>query len=208
MRVQIRLQDCGGEASSESKRYESCPGNFTREGLIDLIRAAIVDRPLEHIQMPMYCSTGACSLIPRAALTPEPLEYLQLTMLSCTRECPLIPGATLDPEPPQYLKVTSTCCEIAHILIPTAALAPEPLQYLQVTTSRCIHACISIPGAALAPEPLQYLQTAILAGILKEFRIQLKPLLGFQPLQGLQLVSLRCEEEKEVKSRNKQGRRD
>ena len=181
MRVQIRLQDCGGEASSESKRSESCPGNFTREGLIDLIRAAIVDRPLEHIQMPMYCSTGACSLIPRAALTPEPLEYLQLTMLSCTRECPLIPGATLDPEPPQYLKVTSTCCEIAHILIPRAALAPEPLQYLQ---------------------------TAILAGILKEFRIQLKPLLGFQPLQGLQLVSLRCEEEKEVKSRNKQGRRD
>ena len=33
------------------------------------------------------------------------------------------------------------------------------------------------------------------AGIGKDFSIQLEPLLGFQPLQGLQLASARCEEE-------------
>ena len=111
--------------------------------MVDLIRTAIVDRPLEHIQMP------------------------------------------------------SPCCIRSGCLIPGAALAPEPLQYLQVTTVSCIIARCFIPRAALAPEPLRCLQVTIFAGIRKDTLVQPVPLLGFQPLQGLQLASLRCEEERE-----------
>ena len=60
----------------------------------------------------------------------------------------------------------------------------------------CIAACPFIPGAALAPEPLQYLQMTAITGNGEEIRIQLEPLQRFQPLQGLQVASARCEEEK------------
>ena len=56
-----------------------------------------------------------------------------------------------------------------------------------------------IPRTALAPEPLRYCQIAVGAGLFKHFLIQLNPLLGFQPPQGLELASARCEEEKQRK---------
>jgi len=87
-------------------------------------------------------------------------------------------------------------CNCGSLLIPRAALAPKKIQYLQVTTVSCIKACPFIPRAALSPEPPQCLQVTALAGISKDVSIQLEALLGFQPLQGLQLASARCEEEK------------
>ena len=89
-----------------------------------------------------------------------------------------------------------------------AAVVDYPLQHIQVTIAGCTRACRCIPRAALAPEPLHDLQIAAFADKDKEFPIQLEPLLGCQPLQGLQLASAHCEEEKErkrdVKSRNKE----
>ena len=66
------LQDgVGVGGSSQSKRLESFPGV-----VIDLVRAAIVDRPLKHIQVTIQGCFKACPFIPRAALAPEPLQYL------------------------------------------------------------------------------------------------------------------------------------
>ena len=149
------------------KLFESCIGV-----LIHLIRAAIVDRPLEHIQVPF------------------------------------------------------SCCHVTSILIPRAALAPEPLQYLQVTILHCPITCVCNQGAALVPEPLQYLQMASSAGICRKIQgiegslirllvwavplritvvgIQPKALVGCQPLQYLQLASVRCKEEEQVRSQNKE----
>ena len=80
--------------SKQSKLFESWPG-------VESIhtRAAIFDRPLEHIQFPCFSCTGTSPLIPRAALAPQPPQYLQLTSPSCTRACPFIPGAALALEP-------------------------------------------------------------------------------------------------------------
>ena len=139
----------------------------------------------------------------RAAIVDRPLKHIQVTIPGCTSACVLIPGAALAPEPLQYLQVTTLCCTFACAFIPRAALTPKPLQYLQVTMLSCTPACFFIPRAALAPEPIHCLQMAAYAGIVKEYRIQLEPLLSFQPMQGLQLASARCEEEKEVRSRNK-----
>ena len=148
--------------SSQSKRFESCIGV-----LIDLVRAAVVDYPLQHIQVTIAGCTRACRCIPRAALASEPLQYLQVTTPGCT---------------------------FARPSTPRAAFAPEPLQYLQLPILGYPVASACTPRAALAPEPLQYLQIATPARPGKEFPIQLEPLLGFQQLQGLQLASLRCEQ--------------
>merc|ERR1712039_150862 len=108
---------CGG--SGQSKRFESQFGVQR----IDLIRAATLDRPLEHIQVTIHGCIAACPFIPWTALAPEPLQRLQVTTLSCTSACTFIPRATL---------------------------APEPLQYLQVTTFGCTRPCACTPRAALA----------------------------------------------------------
>ena len=99
----------------------------------------------------------------------------------------------------EHIKMTIICCTGTSPPIPGAALTPEPLQYLQVTALSCPRACLFIPRAALAPEPLQYIQIATFAGTVKDLSIQPEPLLGFQPLQDLQLASARCEEEKQRK---------
>ena len=91
--------------SSQSKRFESWPG-----GVLDLVWAAIVDRPLEHIQVTTLRCLTACVFIPRATLTPEPLQHLQVTSSSCFSACPFIPGAALAPEPLQYCQVTTHSC--------------------------------------------------------------------------------------------------
>ena len=57
--------------SNKSKRLESWPGSH-----INHVRAAIVDRPLKHIQVTIQGCFKACPFIPRAALAPEPLQYL------------------------------------------------------------------------------------------------------------------------------------
>ena len=122
--------DVGG--SSQSKRFISWPGVD-----INLVRAAIVDRPLEHIQVTTNGCIGACACIPRAALAPEPLQYLQVTTYGCTTACIFIPRTALAPEPFQYLQVTTLSCPRACKSVPRAALTPEPLQDLQVTTLCC-----------------------------------------------------------------------
>ena len=137
-------------------------------------------------------------LIPgaRRILAPQPLQYLQVSTLSCISACQFIPRTALAPEPLQYLQVTCPRCTRACACIPRASLAPEPLQYLQVTITCCNIASLSIPRASLAPEPLQCLHMADSARLLKDVSIQTEPLFCFQPLQGLQLASLRCEEER------------
>ena len=187
--------------SSQSKRFESSPGPT-----VDLIRAAIVDRPLEHIQMPSPHSIKSGCLIPGAALAPEPLQHLQVTTLSCISAHACIPRTALAPEPSHDLPVTVRSCTSANSLIPRTALAPEPLQCLQMTTMSCTNPCPFIPRAALTPEPLQCLQVATDGGIGKEFLIQLEPILSFQPLQGLELASARYEEEKEVRIQTRRRR--
>ena len=172
-------------------------------------RATLTPEPLQYLQVTTLCCKSACVFIPRARriLAPEPLQYLQVTPPRCTIACAWIPRAALAPEPLQYLQVTTLCCTSACACIPRAALAPEPLHDLQVTTTSCSAPCrgifACIPRAALAPEPPYDLQMAACAGLDKELRIQLEPILGFQPLQGLQLASARCEEEKDVRRNNK-----
>ena len=187
------LQRWWAGSQVNSKRFESWPSPGG-----DLVRAAIVDRPLEHIQVTTPQFTRAYEIIPRARriLAPEPLQHLEVTTLSCTGASTCIPRAALAPEPLQYLQMTTLGCPLACACIPGASLAPEPLQYLKVTSLSCVRACLFIPRAALAPEPLQCLHMAIFAGFGKECPIQLVPVLGFQPLQGLQLTSTHCEEEK------------
>ena len=130
--------------SSQSKSLVSFPGP-----VIDLVRAAIVDRPLEH---------------------------MKTTICRCSHTSVRIPGASILMSVLQHIQMTIRCCPLTSPLIPGAALAPEPLQDLQIST---------------------------VASCGKERAIQHgEPLLGFQPLQGLQLASARCEEEREVRSQN------
>merc|ERR1711959_240761 len=136
------------------------------------------------------------------------LEHIKMTLLSCPLTSPLTPGAAILMRVLEHIKITSHSCCFTRDIIPSAALAPEPLQCLQVTTLGCISACPNIPSAALAPEPLHCLQVTTLAGTGKETLNQLEPLLGFQPLQGLQLASLRCEEEKQRKWSEAKTKRD
>ena len=76
--------------SSQSKSLESFPGV-----VIDLVRAAIVNQPLEHIQVTTLSCIKACPSILSPALAPEPLQYLQVTTLSCISACVFIPRAAL-----------------------------------------------------------------------------------------------------------------
>ena len=177
--------------------------------------------------MALKCCFSSILFIPTAALAPEPLYHLQMTMSSyISAYAGLIPGAALAPEPLQYLQVTTHSCIMACPCIPGAALAPEPLQYLQVTILHCPITCVCNQGAALVPEPLQYLQMASSAGICRKIQgiegslirllvwavplritvvgIQPKALVGCQPLQYLQLASVRCKEEEQVRSQNKE----
>ena len=164
-----------GRLSSQSKTLESWPS-----AVIDLVRAAIVDQPLEHIQVTIHGCISACAFIPRAVLAPEPLQHIQVTARSCTFACDCIPRA---------------------------ALAPQPLQCLPLTTPSCTRACLFIPRAPLAPEPLQYLQVPANAGEEKECLVHLETLQGFQPLQSFSLASLRCEEGKQRKKSEAKTRR-
>ena len=91
--------------SSQSKLFQSWPGDVSNH-----VRAAIVDRPLEHIQVPSQSCSVTSPIIPRAALAPEPLQYLQVTALGCPPACIVIKRrkrAALAPEPLQYLHMAS-----------------------------------------------------------------------------------------------------
>jgi len=175
--------------SSQSKRCESSPGVF-----IDLIRAAIIDRPPEHIQMTPPSCPITSPPTPGASILLCVLEHIQMTFHSCPFTSDPIPGATILMQVLEHIKMTIFSCHIPSPPTPRAALAPEPLQYLQVTMLSCTSACTTpfIPRAALAPEPLHDLQMAAFAGIGKAPINMMKVLLGSQPLQGLQLASARC----------------
>ena len=142
--------------------------------LIDIVRAAIVDRPPKKIQFPLPCCSFTSHLVPGATILVQVLEHIAMTFPCCRKTSPLTPGA---------------------------ALAPEPLQYLQVTT---LHRTIQrsflrngriLPRAVLLPEPLNDFYVAAVAGSRKNPAIQLDPECILQPLQGLQLASPCCEEE-------------
>ena len=191
-----------GRLSSQSKTLESWPS-----AVIDLVRAAIVDQPLEHIQVTIHGCISACAFIPRAVLAPEPLQHIQVTARSCTFACDCIPRAALAPQPLQCLPLTTPSCTIARTCIPWAALAPEPLQCLQVTTISCITACVFIPRTFLASKQPQTIQVPANAGEEKECLVHLETLQGFQPLQSFSLASLRCEEGKQRKKSEAKTRR-
>ena len=137
-------------------------------------------------------------LIPRAAVLMQVLEHIKMTTLGSISTSLLIPGAAILFGKHDHIQMTTSGCPHACACIPRAALAPEPLQYLQVTIPSCIHACACTPRAALASEPLHCLHMTAFAGKGKDIPIQLalEPLFGSQPLQGLQLASARCEEER------------
>ena len=97
--------DVGG--SSQSKRFISWPGVD-----INLVRAAIVDRPLEHIQVTTNGCIPACDSIPRAALAPEPLQDLKVTTVAGTEnEGAIQLEPLLSFQPLQDLQMASFRCK-------------------------------------------------------------------------------------------------
>merc|ERR1712010_80260 len=94
-----------GEAQSKPRDAKRCQCLLHRRGGRD-VRAAIVDRPLQYLQVTATRCLLTSLRIPRAGKerAPELLQYLQVTTLSCTSACAFIPGAALAPEPLQYLQ--------------------------------------------------------------------------------------------------------
>ena len=77
---------------------------------MSIIRAPIVDQPLEHIQVPFSGSSMRSHVIPRARriLAAQPLEHIQVPIFSSTKTSPLIPGARRIPaaQPLEHVQVT------------------------------------------------------------------------------------------------------
>ena len=153
-----------------SKRFESGPG-----GVVDLVRAAIVDRPLEHFQVTTPRCKSACPFIPRESLAPEPFQYIQVTTLSCS-----LSAFTIAPAIYKTIYI--------HAL--------EPLHDLQMATFAGSDKGIGINNAHAG----ERLVTLELPGAHLSFALPFNHELLFehetQPLQGFQLASTRCEEEK------------
>ena len=237
--VQMQMQQERGEredcttkmvvegGSSQAKRLKSGPG-----GVVDLVRAAIVDRPLEHIQMTTPSSLFTSLLIPRASILMRVLEHVQMTIPSCPVTSPFIPGASILMRVLEHIQVTTPSCSFTSLLIPGASILSSVLEHIQTTTPSCLITSLLIPGASILMRVLEYIKmtppscypTSLLipgASILMQELEHIKmttpsccstsPLipriaLALELLQGLQLASLRCEEQSKnrVRSRNKE----
>merc|ERR1719331_1562909 len=83
------LQDSVGVGgSSQSKTLESSLGPF-----MDLVRAAIVDRPLEHMKTTICRCSHTSVRIPGASILMSILQHIQMTIRCCLLTSPLIPAA-------------------------------------------------------------------------------------------------------------------
>ena len=90
----------------------------------------------------VHSGEGASVLIPRAAVIPRPLQHLQASTHSGVRTRMGIPRAAVLPRPLQHLQVPAPRGHPARHHIPRAAGVVQPLQHLSVSATSGV--CTSI----------------------------------------------------------------
>ena len=76
------------------------------------LRAPMGSRPLEFLEMPVFCSFCARHHVPGAPVGPRPLEDLNMPVLgSCRKRFP-VPGAPVSPRPLKDLEEPVCCSHV------------------------------------------------------------------------------------------------